>query len=493
MSSQETLLPTADEASAGTIVYSSGTTSWNLLDDNDDGTNHIRFDSDGSVSMDFGNMSGLPVTVNSVTLSVTYRTVGTDDGQKARMFVKVSGTPYYSGYLSLSQTSWGASVSYTWLKNPGSGEAWTTPDLNALVGGFELSSYLANSVEFSYLSATVDYFPGQATLKVTRHLASIDLWLKRRPESTARFVGNLDALNVDIFGYVSLEHIAGPSDSGEGWEAKPWQREEFIVHGHSTDLDNLTDTVDLHHHRRDMALVVFLANTSKKAGIIEDGVARFCVPSATFYFLRSSEATFTNALGESETSPVNVPCYADGLLILPSSGGRAADRAYFENNIDDGGRTWNAAQGTFFAEVRLEAVSGAANQTVAYVYHDASNWAWCYWDGPNARWVFEIRAAGTTYRATKSATPSAATWYWIGARWTGAEAELDATAYTASVWVDGVKGTDVVVGAAMTQAFTSSLEIGTKAAAGTDTLNGTIRNIHSLPIVYTDDEMGRLA
>ena len=93
--------------------------------------------------------------------------------------------------------------------------------------------------------------------------------------------------------------------------------------------------------------------------------------------------------------------------------------------------------------------------------------------------------------APRNPSPSANTVYQIGARWTGSNLELGATAYTLSVWVDRVKGTDAVAAAAMTETASAYLDFGSKAAAGTEQLNGQIRKIHVFQHVPSDEEMAR--
>jgi hypothetical protein len=111
------------------------------------------------------------------------------------------------------------------------------------------------------------------------------------------------------------------------------------------------------------------------------------------------------------------------------------------------------------------------NKTVAYVQHDASNYDWLYFDGPNARWVYERRAAGTIYRAVKAASPAAGTTYTLGCRWTSDLGEQGLPNRSLSVFVDGVKGTDVTAAALVVQT-NSDFEIGSK--AGAENFDGNI-------------------
>lgn len=169
---------------------------------------------------------------------------------------------------------------------------------------------------------------------------------------------------------------------------------------------------------------------------------------------------------------------------------RVKSRLLIENNSAK--RCWIAAVGTAGAEVVplwAAADIGNTNRTIFYVGHDASNWEWLYYDGTNDRWVFSRRVAGSTYNAVKSATPTRGTAYKIVARWTGTEGELDLTAFTASIFVDGVKGTDVGTGAAPTEAATVNLEVGSKADA--ENFDGHIRRRFVRPYALTDAEIAR--
>ena len=177
--------------------------------------------------------------------------------------------------------------------------------------------------------------------------------------------------------------------------------------------------------------------------------------------------------------------------MLSASGGRAAPRYYVTNN--SGARTWTAAQGSFQCEVNLAAVSGATQQYIAFCFHDGSNFSSVYWDGSTGQWVFAVAStgSGTTHAAVKAASPAPATWYQIGARWTGSNTENGATAYTISIFVDRVKGTDAVPGYPMTETASSIVDFGTAGGAGSFQLNGQIRKIHSYQHVLTDVEMQR--
>lgn len=170
---------------------------------------------------------------------------------------------------------------------------------------------------------------------------------------------------------------------------------------------------------------------------------------------------------------------------------RAVDRLLVSNNSS--GRCWHNTRGTGKATVKPEwdaADVTAQNKTVVYVGHDANNYEWVYFDGANARWVFERRVAGTIYRAVKGASPVRGTAYALGWRWTSSEGELGLTNFTASIFVDGVKGTDVATTAAPTEVATVNMEVGSKAAA--EHFDGNIYYFELIQLPFTDAEMARV-
>jgi hypothetical protein len=67
---------------------------------------------------------------------------------------------------------------------------------------------------------------------------------------------------------------------------------------------------------------------------------------------------------------------------------------------------------------------------------------------------------------------------------------LDLTNFTASIFVDGTKGTDIVTSAAPTEASSPNMEIGSKSTG--EFWDGQIRRIHSLQYVPSDAEAARI-
>ncbi|HET9693061.1 MAG TPA: hypothetical protein VFP48_01660, partial [Steroidobacteraceae bacterium] len=155
-------------------------------------------------------------------------------------------------------------------------------------------------------------------------------------------------------------------------------------------------------------------------------------------------------------------------------------------------KVWEVARGAFACEVRWAWPGpGSGNSTIAWLPLGPDNWEWIYWDATNTRWVFERKVATTVYRATYSGSVTYDTDYKIVARWTGSHGELGLTPFTASIFVNGVKGTDVTTGAAPTDSGGAGiLELGSK--SGAEHLNGRIRLIRSLQWVPNDEEVGRM-
>lgn len=117
--------------------------------------------------------------------------------------------------------------------------------------------------------------------------------------------------------------------------------------------------------------------------------------------------------------------------------------------------------------------------------HDA-----LYYDASAGAFVFERKVGGSTYTASKTATVTRGTTYSLGCRWTGVEAELDLPAYTISVFVDGVKGTDAT-SAAPTFTSPEVLYRGSDASFAKQ-INGAVRELRIFPYAPADEEIARL-
>lgn len=484
-----TLLPTSDESRGGTLVRSSGTNDWSLLDDDDGGTNYVQFDSDGFVSMNYSDMP-TALTVNSVTITPSYSSVGAYDTQVGKAFVKIGGTKYYSGGANLTVSGAYSTFTYTWLKNPATGAAWTNVEVNALIAGVDMSGWTANSARFSYVPVIVDYVANPAQVDVTRHVATLALHTLKNPEVFVRFSGNLDALGTDaspleLLADGQLEHTAGPVATGAGWEADVTKRRAVSPHEITINPMDYSVDIDFKDIRYLKALVWFPAYSTKNSGALEDGIPRMANPGATFTFTRAMDETFTDPVGDSVTVAPNVPGYQTyGLQVLA---GASVSRAYFTNN--SGKRTWNAAQGAFGCEIYFLGAL-AQDRVIAYAYHDANNWAKVWYDNASGKLKFAIRAAGVTTTITGTTTMAATTLYQVGVYWTGANLENGEAAYTMALYVNRVLEATGTATGAMTEAASSNFDIGSE--AGSNQLRGCIRKVYSLQWVPTTTEMQRV-
>ena len=492
----ERLLPTGpNESSSGSITYSSGSAASALLDDDDGDANYIDFTSDGFISMNYTDLSVTPAAINSITLTLSARIVGAPANEQFRLFVKdPGGTKHYSGYVDIDGSAFPNSYTFAWGPNPGStpaGEPWTAPATNALIAGVEISGWSSNNVRVSFLPADVDYYGIQASLIASRYVASLDLFHNRRPQSFGSFEGSMDSLDVAIGGRVSLEHVAGPHPTAEGWEDEAWQREMFVIDGHSIDLNTMTVKTELWHERPFLATVWFPAWSDKVSGVIEDGIPRFSVPGSVFQCERTSSASFTNPAGEPDEVPANVPVYSGGgLQAFAASGGRADDIIQIE--FDEDSILVPASNFTIQCQAILATVTGAY-QTVLYLEYDVNNAFSLHYNGGAGEWQFNVVIGGAFYSATLTATPSAATWYQIGARFSGAEGENDDAPYTLSIFVDRVQGTDDVASGPFVIPASGpwDLKIGRSDIFGGSFLGGQIRKLHIAQYAMTDLEMTR--
>ena len=257
--SQETLLPTIDDSSSGTIAYSSGGSAAALINSNDNDSSYIDFQSNGYIAVNIGDMTVTPAAINNVTITTSARYVASTGllDEEAAIFVKIGTTRYLAGWEAIDVSAFpsgGNLYTASWTTNPDTGDPWTATDINALIIGLEVQNH-ENDIRLSYLELVVDFYGIQDTLNATRYIASLELFHSRKTHSIGTFVGTMDLLDVPLGGRVSLEHIAGPHATGEGWESKKWQREPFIVHSHTIDLNKMTVTTDLLHERPFLATV----------------------------------------------------------------------------------------------------------------------------------------------------------------------------------------------------------------------------------------------
>ena len=130
-----------------------------------------------------------------------------------------------------------------------------------------------------------------------------------------------------------------------------------------------------------------------------------------------------------------------------------------------------------------------ARQVLWELYHDANNQIRLQHPASSSQLELVYEHAGTVEGAVVSASLVAGTEYRITCRKTGASGELDLTAGTISIFLDGVKGaTEDVAASDLTQAASSYLQIGAL-NDGTSQCNGHIGSIFVSPVVYSDAEI----
>lgn len=169
-------------------------------------------------------------------------------------------------------------------------------------------------------------------------------------------------------------------------------------------------------------------------------------------------------------------------------------KTQLSHDVTTAAKIYDPALGAFWCQVTPDWSSADLGSTEdMYLYYMETNGAADYdalfYDASAAAWVFARKVGGSTYTATKSGAVTRGTTYSIGARWTGVEAELGLTAYTISVFVNGVKGTDAT-SAAPTFTSPETLYRGsTTAFAGQ--ANAAVREVRIFPYAPTDEEMAR--
>lgn len=172
---------------------------------------------------------------------------------------------------------------------------------------------------------------------------------------------------------------------------------------------------------------------------------------------------------------------------------RPIDVLTISNNT--GVRCWpNAVGSGLFEYVPKWNISAARSTDLFYFFdlvYDANNRFRLYYRQNTAELVFEVKRAGVAIEAVKSWTPTRDVATLLGYRWTSIEGEHNLAAYTASVFVAGVKGTDAVSAGGMPiEASPSSMYIGAD-STGTWSADGVQRYIVKTQQALLDAEMGR--
>jgi hypothetical protein len=170
-------------------------------------------------------------------------------------------------------------------------------------------------------------------------------------------------------------------------------------------------------------------------------------------------------------------------------------KTQLSHDVTTAAKIYDPALGAFWCQVTPDWSSSEPGSTEdMYLYYMETNGGADYdalfYDTSAGAWTFARKVGGSTYNATKTATVTRGTTYSIGARWTGVDAELGLTAYTISVFVDGVKGTDAT-SAAPTFTSPETLYRGSDSSFAKQA-NGAVREVRILPYAPTDEEMARL-
>ena len=185
-------------------------------------------------------------------------------------------------------------------------------------------------------------------------------------------------------------------------------------------------------------------------------------------------------LGRSATSPIvtttaAVTRNADSLKIENFTGKVVYDPARMTGYIE-GVPNFNSA----------DLASGSV-RTLLRAYKDANNFDTLRYNQTTGAFEFSRVVGGVTYTASKTQALTRNTRYKIGFRATGTDAEEDLAAYTLSVFIDGVKGTDATAGSTWTPAAAEYLYAG-QDQGGSDVWDGGLRQIVIRPYVLADDE-----
>lgn len=491
--SEAIIVPSSDVTSTGgSWTNTPGANFWSNVDESGaaDDASYNGAGADGTFEC---LCTSMPTALAVASLTLLHRVkfiLGTATAQRCRVYLRIAGTRYNGAWVTITGFTTETDSTYTWTVNPATGVAFTPAEINTITVGWEYADSLAESARITQLKGTVTYTPLPPDQGATRDAASRKLFLRRMPQQYPTITGPLWLLDLAHHTQVDLHHYLGISESGQGWEPSRWTRGLMSIKDVSVDPMTNIVTQRLRNDRR-IRCLMYDSGWAKQGGAAKNGLMRFS-NGATWTFTRASAATFTDYSGDSVTVQPDVEAYAaEGQEFLAAAGARAVDRGYWSNN--SGARTWCAQQMSAWFEVTPDWTGGGAAPAtfmgVAYVYHSANNYAWVHYDDSLRAWVFAQAVAGTVLSATISHTPVAGTRYVIGVRCTGSRGELGLAPYTASIFVNGTKGNDVVHAAAMTEAATSTFDIGT--AAGTVPFRGRIRRRISRQIVLTDNEMAR--
>lgn len=191
--------------------------------------------------------------------------------------------------------------------------------------------------------------------------------------------------------------------------------------------------------------------------------------------------------GEYATSPI---------LTEAAAVTRAADSLAFQN--DHGKRVWPLAEwgGTARIAFRLlwsssELAAGAV-RTILEAYFDASNYDRVYYDQGTASLIFKRVRAGVATSATYATALTAGTLYRLAVRVASRFGEWGLAAYTQSIFLEGVKGTDAVAAGVHVLPSHHSFRVGTNddgSGGSTNQVDGYYQDLDVTNLVLHDQEM----
>ena len=144
MAQTATLLPTADDANSGADAVFPATTRWSALSSNDGDTSYDGFGSAGTVSVVMADMPSA-TGVDSVSILLRYKFIGAASDQQTRTYLIISGTKYYSTYV----TSPGRKLYryHVYVDNePGDGSGVDSAAVNALKAGIQYDTVTGESI-----------------------------------------------------------------------------------------------------------------------------------------------------------------------------------------------------------------------------------------------------------------------------------------------------------------------------------------------------------
>jgi hypothetical protein len=118
---------------------------------------------------------------------------------------------------------------------------------------------------------------------------------------------------------------------------------------------------------------------------------------------------------------------------------------------------------------------------------DADNYLRVFWSQSDGGFVFRVRRSAVTYDAIKTVTVTRGTAYKVVAQLSSAAGEEDLTAFTARIFVNDVKGSDVVPGGGVSLGIGTLLYVG-QDNAGNNTWDGAIRQVDVRPFFLAEDE-----